>query len=271
MSTVAAAHQVLGTVLRQFRLIEASADSSASSAAMYSESDPLLEQKTISDEPPEIRSGFIQKVYGILTVQLLLTALIAYPFVMDPSVKAWVRTKGLPLLILAIVLNLVFFCLMLCPCGCQENMRKVPLNYILLFGFTGTEGFLVGVICTMYTVDSVLFALLATSLLVGALTIYAVTTKTDFTTMGDYLFVGAIGLFICAIFLFIFPYPFMHKIYCCLGILLFSMYLIYDTQQIMGKGELKIGIDDYIYAALQLYIDIIQLFLYILQLFGDRE
>jgi len=240
-------------------------------AATSDERETLLTYKSLADEPPEIRSGFITKVYGILTVQLVLTAVVAYPFVMEPSVKAWVRHGGFHLVIFATVLNIIFLCAMMCPCGCQDNMRKVPLNYFLLFGFTATEGFLVGVVCSVYTVQSVLLAMFATGLLVGGLTIYAMMTKTDFTGMGAYLFAAVLVLMIFGIFVMFFPFPFMHKVYCCCGILLFSIFLIYDTQMIMGKGELRIGIDDYVFAALQLYIDVIQLFLYILQLFGERD
>lgn len=75
-------------------------------------------------------------------------------------------------------------------------------------------------------------------------------------------------LFTFCIFL---PFPFAHKVLCCLGILVFSFYLIYDTQMVMGNGQLALGIDDYVFGALQLYIDIVQIFLYILQLIGRRD
>mmetsp|Transcript_30704 Transcript_30704/g.94393 ORF Transcript_30704/g.94393 Transcript_30704/m.94393 type:complete len:242 (-) Transcript_30704:189-914(-) len=240
-------------------------------AGNNSDSEPLLQRKHISEEPPEIRSGFITKVYGILCAQLLLTALVATPFVTSASMRAFVYTHGLPLVILVSILNIVFLFALTCPCGCEKNMRTFPLNYLLLGGFTVTEGVLVGVCCTQYTVTSVLFAVVATAALVGGLSLYAVFTKTDFTGCGPYLFAACLVLLIFGLFTAFLPFPFAHKIYCCLGILLFSFFLIFDTQLIMGKGEYSLSIDDYVFAALQLYIDIIQLFLYILQLFGDRE
>merc|ERR1719220_2796387 len=154
---------------------------------------------------------------------------------------------------------------------CRNTMCSFPTNYIMLFAFTATEGFLVGVICSTYTLNSVMYAVIATGLLVGCLTLYAITTKSDFTGMGVYLFAALCVLLIFGLFCWLFPFPFMQKVYCCLGILVFSFYLIYDTQLIMGKGELRLGIDDYVFAALTLYLDIIQLFLYILQLLGDRD
>jgi len=237
-----------------------------------SETDAIYhENKRVAFEPPEVRSGFIVKVYGILTAQLILTAAVASPFVASPGLKAWVKINGLPLVIGVCILNILFLCFMMCPCGCEKNMRTFPINYLLLGGFTITEGFLVGVICAGYTVASVLFAVAATAVLVFSLTMFAIYTKSDFTGMGVYLFAAMMCLMIFSFFCIFLPFPIMHKIVCCFGILLFSFFLIYDTQMVMGKGELAIGIDDYVFAALQLYIDIIQLFLYILQLFGSRD
>lgn len=238
---------------------------------MDESSEPLLRRKNIGDEPPEIRSGFIQKVYSILTVQLLVTALVASPFVTNEACKNFVRHHGFPLVIAVTILNIIFLCMMICPCGCQNNMRTFPTNYMLLAGFTITEGLLVGIVCSFYTMASILMAVVATGILVGGLTIYAMVTETDFTDMGGYLFCGLMVLMIFGIFVMFFPFPFMHKVYCCFGILLFSFYLIYDTQQITGQGEIQLGVDEYVFGALQLYIDIIQLFLYILQLLGDRS
>jgi hypothetical protein len=215
-----------------------------------------------------VRAGFIQKVYGVLFAQLLVTSVVAYPFVGVPSVKLWAQQQGFAMIVVCLVLNIAFLCTLSCR---RDLARTVPTNYLLLFGFTATEGVLVGVICSVYTLNSILFAVAATSFLVGGLSCYAMYTKSDFTTMGPYLFAALLVLTIFGLFLAFFPIPFLQTVYCCIGILLFSFYLIYDTQLIMGKGELKLGIDDYILGALMLYVDIIQLFLYILQLFGNRS
>uniref|UniRef100_A0A7S2FID7 Uncharacterized protein n=1 Tax=Alexandrium andersonii TaxID=327968 RepID=A0A7S2FID7_9DINO len=239
-------------------------------AAMDDEARPL-EHKLVSEEPPEIRAGFITKVYGILTAQLLLTAAIAAPLVLNSAIKDWVKAHGMPLVILATLLNIGLLFAMMCPCGCEKNMRTFPTNYILLGCFTATEGFLVGVCCVQYTLSSVLLAVVCTGVLVGGLTAYAFFTKTDFTGFGPYLFAACLVLMIFGLFAMLFPFPLMHKVYCCLGILVFSFYLIFDTQLIVGKGQCSLTVDDYVFGALQLYLDIIQLFLYILSLLGNRE
>lgn len=234
-----------------------------------SENDSLVGRTLLKNEPSEVRNGFIRKVYGILSTQLLLTATVATPLVMNATLKQWVHTNGAPLVIAATVVNIALLCAM--TVCCESSMRTFPTNYVLLFLFTASEGFIVGVICSTYTGSSVLLAVVATGFVVGGLTLFAATTKSDFTGMGAYLFAALLVLLIFGLFCMLFSSPIMHKIYCCFGILLFSFYLIYDTQMIMGKGELRLGVDDYVFAALQLYLDIIQLFLYILELVGDRS
>jgi len=60
----------------------------------------------------------------------------------------------------------------------------------------------------------------------------------------------------------------MKTLYCVIGVCLFSVYLIYDTQLILGEFGRKISVDDYVFAAIALYLDIIRLFVYILNLVG---
>lgn len=238
---------------------------------MTTETAPLYSNnKSVGDMPSHVRSGFIQKVYGILSAQLIVTAAVAAPFVLSHSVKAWVRQHP-PFIMCVAVLNMLMMCVLVCPCGCEKNLRRFPQNFLLLFGFTMTEGVLVGVVCSAYTMTSVFYAVSATGFLVLGLSLFAVTTKSDFTGMGGYLFAGCLVMMLFGFLMMFVHVPFMKTLYCCFGVLLFSFYLIFDTQMIMGNKGLCIGIDDYIFAALQLYIDIIQLFLYILQLLGEKN
>ena len=92
-------------------------------------------------------------------------------------------------------------------------------------------------------------------------------TDTDFTTCGPYLLVLSIvllGFGILAIFM---GGPIVRKIYACLGALLFSIYLIFDTQLVIGKGTFAFTLDDAYLAAISLYLDVVNMFLYILSMF----
>jgi FtsH-binding integral membrane protein len=101
------------------------------------------------------------------------------------------------------------------------------------------------------------------------LTIFAFQTKWDFTIMGGALFVAVIILMIFGIVAIFIPGKTITLIYASCGALLFSLYLVYDTQLMMG-GEHKYSIspEEYIFAALNLYLDIVNIFLYILTIIG---
>jgi len=98
--------------------------------------------------------------------------------------------------------------------------------------------------------------------------IYLGFTKTDLTGMGPYLMVFGIILLIFGIVAIFWRDPIVQLIYSCLGALLFGIYLIYDTQLVMGTHQYSYSLDDAYLAAIQLYIDIIQLFLNILRIVG---
>lgn len=113
-------------------------------------------------------------------------------------------------------------------------------------------------------------AALMTLAIVLSLTLYAIFTRTDFTTMWGILVVLVTALLMLGIFTWIAWTPFLDNLYCCLGIIVFGIYLVIDTQLIIGGRTLELSMDDYVVGALILYIDIIQIFLYILALLSRK-
>lgn len=101
------------------------------------------------------------------------------------------------------------------------------------------------------------------------ITLFAFQTKYDFTVCGGGLFVALIVLLIFGIFALIFPGKVIILVYASLGALLFSLYLVYDTQLMMGgKHKYSLSPEEYVFAALNLYIDIVHIFMYILAIIG---
>jgi protein lifeguard len=83
------------------------------------------------------------------------------------------------------------------------------------------------------------------------------------------LFVAALILMVFGIVAMFFPNKTLHLVYASVGALLFSIFLIYDTQMMMGgKHKYSIDPEEYIFAALNLYIDIVNIFIYILTILG---
>lgn len=120
--------------------------------------------------------------------------------------------------------------------------------------------------CRMYDIRYYLYILFI-AIVIG-LTAYAIFTPTDFSVKGGIMILCLIALIMFGIFCA--WTPVLNNLYCCLGVIVFGIYLVIDTQLIIGGRRLAISMDDYVVGALILYMDIIQIFLYLLQLFGRR-
>lgn len=219
-----------------------------------------------------IRHNFILKVYTILSLQLFVTFGMVSLFMFVDTIKTYVQTNPFTL-ILAFVFSFIFLIVLIC---CRELARTKPINYIILSLFTLTEGYLLGTISSTYDTNSVMYALLITLCVTFGLTLFAMQTKIDFTGFGSYLLGALIAIIIFSIIASIMCtastcYA-LDMIISGMGALLFSIYIIKDTQSIIG-GNHKYSFteDDYIFAAISLYLDIINLFLYILDLIKKRD
>ena len=209
--------------------------------------------------------GFIRKVYSILSAQLLFTAAVCSYFCFSPAPSLWVRNNPWVL-----ILSLIISIACMYALGCYRSIsRSVPLNYILLFLFTSCESLLVGCICSVYDRQTVFMAAVLTAAVVVALTLYAYNTKTDFTMCGGLLFVLGMVFLVASILAIFIRNRWLQLALSVFGVILFSMYLVYDTQLIMGNHSNSLSIDEYIWAAMMLYVDIIQIFLQILKLLGE--
>lgn len=118
---------------------------------------------------------------------------------------------------------------------------------------------------------TVLMAGSLTAAVTVSLTIYAFKTKRDFTTCGGFLFVCVAALLVGSIIGAIVRSKLLNLGLSVLGVIIYGLYLIFDTQLLVGKNKHAFSIDDYIVAAMFLYIDIIQIFLYILQIFSSSN
>jgi len=215
-----------------------------------------------------IRAGFVQKVLGIVACQLAFTALIALPFVIfAASIHSFLKVN-MWILILALIFPLVVQCYLCCR---PDIIYEYPGNYLFLLVFTFAEGLLVGLICSFYQANSIFLCVLLTGGAAFGLIVFAMQTNVDFTGYGPYLFVALILLCLFGFLAMLLPFPILHMVYALLGALLFSCFIVYDIQQIVGgKKEHQLEVDDYIPGALMIYTDIIQLFLFMLQMCGDR-
>jgi FtsH-binding integral membrane protein len=233
-------------------------------------SQPIYQENKVADVPEQsyeyiVRKGFIVKTYGILLSQLAITCFfILLTFI--PAIKQYVtgdliqKPIILVFLIIFLIVTIVVCCVFSC---CRETARTVPINYILLFSFTLCMSFYCFLLCSFYDTSLVISAALLTFGATVGLTVYAAKTKTDFTFCGAFLFAFLFVLVLTAI---LFWWVRFSVFFLMLGVLVYSLYLIYDTQLILGNKTFQYNVDDYCLAALNLYIDIIYMFIKILQI-----
>ena len=238
-----------------------------------SDSDPLLKEEeneyVIESKIDNlIRKGFIHKVYSLLLIQLAIT----FGFVVLANEIKIISHFIISHFVIYILMVFVPFIILIYFIIKPEKARQVPINYILLFIFCFSEAYTLARFTFGFKKQSIYFSMLLTLIAVLTLTIYAFKTKKDFTVLGGTLFVILALLIIGELLnIFIFKVKLLYLIYNILGIGLFSVYIIHDTQLIIGGKTFQLSEDDYILAVINLYLDIIILFIDILSACGKRQ
>lgn len=220
-------------------------------------------------------------MYGILSIQLLVTGLSIIFFGTNPSIGAWMRNKGafVPFLSLGLSTFAWFF-----VCGSVKARRLSPLKWQLLSLFTLGESITVGFISSLYKFSVVLSAMAATAAAASAVSIYTITNrnaKYDLSQWGAGLSSAGMIFLIYGLIHLLELYgvlpsgflPYRDAWFSLFGSVLFSFYLAYHTKLIVAGKHTKYQMNekDYVYGAMSLYNDIINMFIYILRLLGDDD
>lgn len=214
------------------------------------------------------RIKFIRKVYLILTAQLIITFGIVCIFALVPTVRDFAQSdSGFYLYIASYIIFLVLIVTfsLLSICNFQ---RRVPWNYIMLLAITLSLAYMLGMISAYNSISSVLIAIGITFTVTLGITLISIQTKYDFTKncalIAVCLSFALIGFGFATIFTSLYSIPFIQSVYGGLGACLMALFLAIDTQLLIGNKKYKFSSEDYINAALQLYLDICMMFLYLL-------
>eukprot|EP01006_Ploeotia_vitrea_P065702 TRINITY_DN93660_c0_g1_i1.p1 TRINITY_DN93660_c0_g1~~TRINITY_DN93660_c0_g1_i1.p1 ORF type:complete len:307 (+),score=136.47 TRINITY_DN93660_c0_g1_i1:67-921(+) len=212
----------------------------------------------------EVERAFVRKVFSIVAVQLMLTSAICAVFMYTASIRHFAVSH--PSLLQWVTLVPLFASLF----AMVHYKSSYPSNYAWMFVFTALMSVSVGTVCAQYYAVGegilILKALIITSSVFVALVIFALQTRIDFSFMRAGLFVSTLILIFLGIGLALFGVR-MPMVVSAFGALVFSLWVLYDTSMLMHKH----GTDDYIVAAIDLYLDFVNLFLYILQLLSDSQ
>jgi len=219
----------------------------------------------------EIKAEFVQKVYGILSFQLLFTAgICAATIYYQPARSLLVAMMANPYFQ---IINAVVMIGMLCLLMCVAD--KTPINFIVLLAWTGWVGFGVGGAVSIQLAkgneQAVVCALGTTMLIFVVLSLYAAYSGKDFSFMGGFLIVALICNIVLGLIAYMFHFPIMLFLYNVFGVMIFSAFILYDTDQIVNRTALEeISTGTAIMGAVNLYLDVITIFLSLMSLFGDR-
>ena len=225
--------------------------------------------------------AYMLKVYNYMTTGLVLTGFIAY-FFGKASVEAYVPGG----VILTPVGNMLFnsglsFIIMLAPLGfvfylsARINKMSTTSAQITFWLFASIMGLSLASIFVQFTHSSIARVFFITAGTFGAMSLYGYTTKRDLTKLGGFLFMGLIGVIIASIVNIFFQSGMMAFVISIIGVLVFVGLTAYDTQNIKnmyyGGDSEEIGSKKALMGALKLYLDFINLFILLLQLFGQRR
>ena len=208
-------------------------------------------------------ASLINKVYGIMTVGLFVTAATAYYTAMNvmPDTIAQLYT---PAVIFEIVLVLALSFL------ATKMSGFVAFLCFLLYAVV--NGFTLSVLLYAYSMTAITKAFAVTGGTFGAMCLFGTVTRRDLSRLGGLLFMALIGIIIATVVNIFLKSSGLDFFLCILGVLVFVGLTAYDAQKIRRWAENGItGGSIAVLGALTLYLDFINLFLYILRLFGRRK
>uniref|UniRef100_A0A914BX84 Uncharacterized protein n=1 Tax=Acrobeloides nanus TaxID=290746 RepID=A0A914BX84_9BILA len=219
-----------------------------------------------------IRAGFIRKVFTWVTIMLAVVAVMSVlPFI-HTELKSFVY-QNFGLYYVSYVTFLVVYIALVC---CENVRRSFPSNLICTAILTLAIGYMTMMICTRYDVVSVALCFVITAVCCGTIVIFAMQTKYDLTSMIGIAFIFSMVLMVFGLIaimsIMFFPQlRFVYQIYAALAALLFMFYLAIDVQMIMGGRKFEISPEDHVFAAIQVFLDIIYIFWMLLSLFGSSS
>ena len=211
-----------------------------------------------------VRAGFLRKVFGLVAAQLAVTAVMCGLAMYEPHTRALVLASP-SLLMISFLASFGFLF------GAQAYKDVHPTNLYLVLGFTVSLGWGVAVTCARFQQAGlglvVLEAVALTASVTTALTLYTLRSKQDFSYLGAGLGSALWVLIFGSLIASLTGLSAMHLALAVGGAVVFSLYIVYDVHEIAKR----LSPDDFVPAAISLYLDIVNLFLHILRILASMQ
>lgn len=220
----------------------------------------------------QVQASFVLKVYNWMTMGLAITALVALAVEMALPGLRWIMIEN-PIIfwgLLILELALVW--------GLSAAINKIPafVGVLVFLAYAALNGLTLSIIFLVYSIGSIAYTFFITAAMFGATSVFGFITKIDLSRIGGLLMMALIGLIIASVVnVFVASEP-LDWLISYAGVVIFVGLTAYDTQKIKN---MSVGIDSSsedgsrasIMGALALYLDFINLFLFLLRILGRRR
>mmetsp|Transcript_9841 Transcript_9841/g.21649 ORF Transcript_9841/g.21649 Transcript_9841/m.21649 type:complete len:248 (-) Transcript_9841:83-826(-) len=233
---------------------------------------PMENKTLLKNLDPSERGEFIRKVFALAFIQLLISFVVAAILFTNPAFAVYPKTMTLISAMLAV------FIVRMPEAGYAETLRDELKGYCILVAFSVAYGVVVGCITARYQAQFVILALGSTVLITAWVSFFAFIFKSNFSGLGPLLmdiFATASTVGVASLVPTDYDHASpKHRMTVCAGGALFTAFLIVDVQMILtGNNFIKnfeFTTEDYVLGALNLYRDVIQIFVCVVEVFGRR-
>jgi FtsH-binding integral membrane protein len=214
----------------------------------------------------------MNKVYALMSIGLFLTGGVAY-IVGNNETLVMSLFTGMSRWVVMFAPLIVVFAM-----GSMINRLKASTAQLIFYAFSALMGLSISYIFMIYTSVSIAQTFLVTAIAFAGLSLYGYTTKRNISGMGSFLIMGVIGLIVASIINLWMQSPALMYAISILGVLIFAGLTAYDTQKIKNtyvqmaqNGQSEWIEKSAIMGALSLYLDFLNMFMFLLHLFGNRN
>ena len=213
----------------------------------------------------EINSA-MGRVYGHMSLAVIVSMFVSYFVGSSPELLAFFFTGWMKWIVIFSPLAAIF--------GVGYVLANNPskgVAQLCLHGFAALMGLSFAMIFAVFTMGSIVSAFMGAGILFGVMSGYGYFTKQSLDSVGKFMFVGLIAIVIASIVNIFIGSTVMQMVISALAIIIFLGLTAYDTQKIREELSVETNDSAEVRGALTLYMDFINLFLNLLQLFGDRK
>ena len=220
----------------------------------------------------------MNKVYGLMSVGLALTAGVAWAVGTTPALMGIFRNMATGQMTILGWVAMFLPLIMVFAFGAAINRLSYAGAQLFFYAFAAAMGLSISWIFLAFTGISIAQTFLVTSIAFAGLSLYGYTTKRDLSAMGTFLMMGLIGILVASLINIFLASPALMFAISILGVLIFAGLTAYDTQsikvqyiQMAQSGDQEWLGKSAIMGALRLYLDFINLFMFLLQFMGNRN